>query len=97
MTSTEETSPQTNPAQHRFFQGAPEPGQDPTVEGGNRAGAALVISTNPSTPGGARRQQEQGNKDRPGEPAASRRANSGQESPGTTFTSLFQPPALPQG
>lgn len=38
-----------------------------------------------------------GNKDRAGEPAAPRRANPGQESPGTTFTFLFQPPAVPQG
>lgn len=30
-----------------------EPGQDPTFEGGSGAGAALVIPTNPSTPGGA--------------------------------------------
>lgn len=34
-----------------------EPGQDLTFKGGSRAGAALVIPTNPSTPGGARRQQ----------------------------------------
>lgn len=72
-----------------------EPGQDLRFKGGSRAGAALVIPTNPSTSGGATAAPP-GNKGRAGEPAAPRRADPGQESPDTPFTLPLQPDVLPK-